>query len=301
MHYDGLHLVWANRRMHTRNVVFGEVMYEPGGMCGPRVQRDYELVIVHSGQCRVTVDETHRELQVDRVYLFLPGHREHFQFSSERQTHHSYCSVRPGFMPRGMCQRLRRGPEFIACSKVFRHLLAAAFELRIPQDSASSLLLDHLGLCAFSEFLSSARQADTNTSQDPALAAFLRYVEDNFGKQECLQEAHRAARISRNALIVKFRTRFNSTPGRYLWRFRAERGAAMLRETGHTAAEISYVCGFKNPFHFCRVIKQYFGLCPKSLRQQAWSSGALPAATSAKADSCDCGPPLANLGPNRHD
>jgi hypothetical protein len=56
MNYDGAKLRWANRRVHTDNVVFGEVRYEPGGLCGPRIQRDYQLVVLHAGDCHVTVD-----------------------------------------------------------------------------------------------------------------------------------------------------------------------------------------------------------------------------------------------------
>lgn len=79
--------------------------------------------------------------------------------------------------------------------------------------------------------------------------------------------------MSRNAIIYKFRQEMQATPARYLWRFRTERGAAMLRETGHTTAEIAYSCGFANAFHFSRLIKQHFGRSPKELRRQAWSSG----------------------------
>jgi transcriptional regulator GlxA family with amidase domain len=63
----------------------------------------------------------------------------------------------------------------------------------------------------------------------------------------------------------------NTTPARYLWQFRIERGAAMLGETGHTVAEIAYRCGFQNPFHFSRLVKQHFGQSPKEIRRHAWS------------------------------
>jgi transcriptional regulator GlxA family with amidase domain len=72
-------------------------------------------------------------------------------------------------------------------------------------------------------------------------------------------------------MIGKFRAKMGTTPARYLWRFRTERGAAMLGETGLTIAEIADRCGFKSPFHFSRIIKQHFGQSPKSLRRQAWT------------------------------
>jgi AraC-like DNA-binding protein len=260
--------------MHTANVVFGEVLYKPGGVCGPRVQRDFELVILHSGECEVSVGRTTQVLRAGTVYLFRPGSHEHFRFSPDKETHHSYCSIRPGFMPKSFQQLLGRAPFSAPCSEVFRLLLAAVSKLRAPRHSAAGRLVEQLGLCLFAEYLNACGRSDSETGGDPAVCAFMHHVEDHFGEENCLQAAHEAAGISRNAMIYKFRQEMHTTPARYLWRFRTERGAAMLFETGHTTAEIAYSCGFNNPFHFSRLIKQHFGRPPKDLRRQAWSNGA---------------------------
>lgn len=270
MHYDGFKLRWANRRIHTTNAVIGEVLYEPGGVCGPRVQQDYEIVILHSGQCQVNVDGVAHELCADAVYLFLPGHREHFRFAANQQTHHSFCSVRPAFMPKIFRRNLQNAAISVKGSEIFRNLLATTFKLHPAQNGAADIIIEQLALCLFAEYLNSARQADSRRDDDHALNCFLRYVEQHFSDADCLLQAHRVAQISRNGLILKFRNRMRTTPSRYLWRMRVERGAAMLHETGHSVGEIAYHCGFKNPFHFSRLIKAHFGVSPKSLRQQGW-------------------------------
>lgn len=38
-----------NFRVNRGPVTFGDVVYEPGGIFGPRVQRDFQMVILHSG------------------------------------------------------------------------------------------------------------------------------------------------------------------------------------------------------------------------------------------------------------
>ena len=271
VHYDGTKLRWANRRMHTGHVVIGEVLYEPGGLCGPRYQRDFELVVLHAGDCEVTLDRAEHSLKSGLVYLFRPGHREHFRFASATETHHSYCSITPVFMPADMVKRLDQAPFSVPCSEVFRLLLTAAFKLRAPRHSTTGTLVDQLGLCLFAEFLNASHELESQTSRDWAVRGFLHYVEDHFCEQDCLEAAHRSAGVSRNALIYKFRQEMRITPARYLWKFRIERGAAMLGETGHTIAEIAYRCGFKNPFHFSRLIRQYRGLSPRAIRQEAWS------------------------------
>ncbi len=258
--------------MHTGNVVFGEVLYEPGGVCGPRVQRDFELVVLHSGSCEVSLNQGVHTVSVGSTYLFLPGGHENFRFSPDKETHHSYCSIRPGFMPGDFRERLRKAPFSAPCSEVFRLLLTAVFKLRTPRHKSTSTLIEQLGLSLFAEFLDASGRTEVNGSHDPAVRAFLHYVEDHFGEEDCLRAAHEAAGLSRNALIYKFREELQLTPARYLWRFRTERGGAMLSETGHTAAETAYRCGFKNPYHFSRLIKQHFGQCPKDLRRQAWAA-----------------------------
>jgi AraC-like DNA-binding protein len=267
--YDGTNIRWENRRIHTDNVVFGEVLYRAKGACGPRIQRDFELVTLHSGECQATVEGVSRDLAIGKVYLFLPGRREHFQFAVERETHQSWCAVRAEFMPKSV-QSVLRGAAFSAsCSELFHVLQAAAFKLRGPlQDSSTSAMIDQLGICLFTEFLHTSREPNPAFG-DPAVASFLNYIESHFGEENCLESAREAANISRNALIYKFRNALKSTPANYLWNYRVERGIAMLKETGHSIAEIAYQCGFSNPFHFSRKVKEKLGSSPRDIRRKA--------------------------------
>jgi AraC family transcriptional regulator of arabinose operon len=271
VHYDGAKLIWADRRVHTRDMVIGEVRYEPGGFCGPRVQRDFELVVFHAGGAQVRIGETTRGLAVGHVYLFLPGCREHFRFDSERETHHSYCSANPRFVPRPLADQLRKAPAAVPQSEVFRLLLGAAFKLRPPRNAATHRLINQLGLCLFQEYLHAADEVELHRSGDRAVGSFLAYLEDHFGDEDCLEAAQRAAGVSPNALIYKLRRELNLTPGRFLWKTRVERGVAMLAETGYTVAEIAFRCGFKSPFHFSRLVRQHAGQAPRLLRRDAWT------------------------------
>jgi AraC-like DNA-binding protein len=271
VYYDGNRVRWENRRVHTTNVVFGEIYYEPGGVCGPRVQRDFQLVILHSGDCRVNLNRVAHELRAETLYLFLPGGRERFQFAADKATHHSFCSVRPDFLPKGTQKKLTQAPFSAPCSEVFRLLLLVVSKLRAPHSRWTGDLIDQLGLCAFAEFLNAAHDVQDRVSRDPAVLGFLQSVEDHFGEEHCLQVAHQAAGVSRNALINRFRVEMHMTPARFLWKFRVERGVAMLSETGLTIAEIAYRCGFKCPFHFSHLVKRHFGQSPKAIRRQLWS------------------------------
>jgi AraC-like DNA-binding protein len=261
---------WTNARVSTGQVAIAEVRYQPGGTCGPRTQRFYQLVLLHSGSCRVMVDKEIRELAVDTLYLFHPGHRETWEFSPTRETHHSWCEIKPSCMPEKLRLALRAAPLAVSVSPVWKHLLATALELRSNHDPAVFWEIEFLGLTMFAEFLSSAGHAEMVRRGDDGVHKAMHTMQTHLGEADCLRQAELASGMSRNVLIRRFQSQFQITPSRYLWRLRTERGIAMLRETGHSVAEIAYSCGFKDPFHFSHCVKRSQGVPPRQIRQSAW-------------------------------
>jgi AraC family transcriptional regulator of arabinose operon len=262
---------WANRRIRSAWVVVGEILYEPGGYCGPRVQRDYQLVIMHSGGGRVVVGSQERELRPGFVQLFRPGHPEHFKFAERHQTHHSWCSIQPSFVPRDMRRQLDHSAPQVVLNDVFRHLLAAAAALPRTAEAGMEGEIDNLGLCLFGEYLRLAREAAPQWEGEEPVRRAQRFMETHFGQPDCLAQATEAAGVSRNALIYKFRASLGLTPARHLWRLRVERGIALLGESGLTISEIAYQCGFKTPYHFSRLVKQAQGHSPRQVRRLVWA------------------------------
>ena len=269
--YDGVSIVWDNRSVRSENVHFGQVVYRPGGYCGPRTQRDFQLVVLHSGDAAVSVNQERRNLGVGTVALFLPGNREHFEFSGKRETHHSWCAVSRSHMPRTLASELLHAPASLPCSEFLHRLFSAAFVFECARNSHASQVIDRLAVLLFAEYLHlSEASMNRNRRRDPLNKA-LNHIENHLSEDTCLEDARRAAGVSRNALIRHFAHEFCMTPGRYLWKSRTEKGISMLTETGLTVAEIAYQCGFKTPFHFSRLVKQHQGISPREVRKRAWS------------------------------
>jgi len=67
----------------------GEVIYRPGGIYGPRTQPNVQLVLLHSGEITVWVDDVPRHATAESVCLLLPGHREQFVFARNAPVPHS--------------------------------------------------------------------------------------------------------------------------------------------------------------------------------------------------------------------
>ena len=270
--YDGTKIEWEQRSVRSSRVTFGQVRYQPGGYCGPRVQRDFQLVLLYSGSCTVRVDAARRVLRVGDVYLFKPQHREHFLFDSHTPTHHFWCSVAPASLPPTLRRALDAMPDKgHPPSECFNRLVSAAFLLRTGQSPAALQVVDALAFALFSEFLNLADHATLMIRDDACVTQALRHMEDHLGEPDCLAGAQQAARCSENALIYKFRAAVGTTPARHLWRLRTEKGLGLLAETGLSVAEIASQCGFKNPFHFSRCVRRMQGQPPREVRRRAWA------------------------------
>src|SRR5487761_1292934 len=106
------HLSPDNLRMRRGAVVFGDVLYQPGGICGPRTQHDYQLVVIHKGSLQLKLDREIIQIPESHGILLSPGHHEHFLFATDSETYHSWCAIEPRAVPmalRTQFQKLR-GP-----------------------------------------------------------------------------------------------------------------------------------------------------------------------------------------------
>lgn len=261
---------WVNRKPHTERVSFGQVQYQPGGYCGPRRQSQYQLVVMHSGTCRVAVDGLERELAVGEAHLFLPNHGEYFAFAATRKSEHSWCSLQPEFLPVGWKREIRSAPTSTVMSPLFQQLWKMPFALGVPPDVATGRVAEQLALGLFAEYLHMCRHPRESRRTEPGILLALQYMEANFGAPDCLRSVEKVVGYSRSTLNRRFRAVTGLSPTRYLWRLRAEKGVSMLRETGLAAFEIATQCGFSNPFHFSRYVRRMTGDSPRTIRTRAW-------------------------------
>jgi AraC family transcriptional regulator of arabinose operon len=204
------------------------------------------------------------------VYLFRPGHREHFLFDRDGETFHFWCSIATSFLSPFWKRRLNQSATSAPCSEVFQAFCSASFTFGSVHSQNARQVVNSLGLALFAEFLRMANDDFKKANRDECANRAVRYIEKYYGEHDCSSKSLKAAGCSRNALIYKFQHQLGITPSRYLWKLRVEKGLAMLMQTGLTISEISDRCGFKNPFHFSRSIRRVQGNSPRAIRQKAW-------------------------------
>lgn len=247
-------------------MVFGDVIYGPGGRHGPRVQAEHQLVLVMAGEARVTVDGTELVVPARHAALFLPGRREEFQFSPQVPTHHWWCSLRPPLLSVTLRKRCAQAPAVQPLSRRLQLLVEQGFSVPPRAGTASEPLLEALGVAALEDYIFTGGAGSHTVPEPDALWRALEWIAQLGDAPAELGAMARAAGVSRSQLANLFRAHLGTTPMRHVWKTRTENGVQLLRETGLSVAEAAYRCGFRTPFHFSRSVRQHFGAAPREVR-----------------------------------
>ena len=261
------------RTSATPRVFFGDVIYAPGGTCGPRVQQDYQIVSLIEGEVVVTVDEKPLVLAAGEMALFRPGAKEFFRFSTKRKTHHTWCALRPEFVPAELVAAIEAAPLKVRLTRRFEQVMELGLSLPRGATERAAGLIEALGLAALQEFVFAGLGTGGAMAAEPdALRRALEWIGHAGHERTDLPKLAREAGVSPAQLVKLFKQHFDTTPLRFVWTASTRRGVQMLRETGLTVAEVANRCGFQSPFHFSRWVRALHGAPPRAVRAQAWAA-----------------------------
>ena len=271
-HDDRADVLHVDRSLVTSDLGFGQITYRPGGGYGPRIQRNFQLVIIHSGEAHIQEGNEMRSLEMGRIHFLKPGKPVHFIFSKTHKTHHSWCAIDPCQVPEPFLSQLLAAPQVAPVSETFERLFATAMRVDRPASPAANMVLEHLALSLLAEFLRLSENTIQNARLSTPVHKALAWIDHHFGEQDCMAKALQASGVSKGALSKQFRQTLGIPPTRYLWQFRTERALGLLLSTGLSISEIAWHCGFQSPFHCSRLVKQSQGVSPTEFRKQNWSS-----------------------------
>jgi AraC family transcriptional regulator, arabinose operon regulatory protein len=257
-------------------VMFGDVIYEPGGTFGPRVQPEVQLVLVYSGEANVLIDGAPVKIPAQTVSVLLPGHLEYFAFAKHAHTHHGWCSISSHLLSETLLQQLHDGPRNAPFSNQLHSLIQMGLNVSnddvAPNRSIFFEMLMALGQTAMLQYALDAELLGRQAAHPRALQMARQLMDSQFSESIQITDVARYVKISPQHLGKLFRLHLGITPAQYLWQTRTKRGAELLQATGLSVADIAERCGFQNPFHFSRTIKEHYGLSPRAFRARAWAA-----------------------------
>src|SRR5881296_3810457 len=122
----------------------GEVVYPPGGTFGPRLQRNLQLILIHSGHMTIWIDGEPHTAPMNTVCVLFPGHQERFAFAEECETWHSWLHIFIPQLSETLLARLARLPWPLQLSSTMADLAHEALALRNSPLSTAPILLKTL-------------------------------------------------------------------------------------------------------------------------------------------------------------
>lgn len=263
------------RVAHTPQIAFGDVVYDPGNSFGPRIQNDYQLVVLEEGQLWADVDGEELTIHPGEVALLLPGGKERFVFAADRISRHTWCAVSPAMLDHELETACREAPRLLPVSRRFAQLMEMGLSLPNLAGTHAPGLVESLGMAALQEYLFSWHRTNAHLTDEPdAIRRAIEWVGGEGNEPIDLHALAKIAGVSAAQLVNLFKRHLGTTPMRYVWEARTRRGTQLLRETGLTVGEVAYRCGFKTPFHFSRWVKQLHGVSPKAIREHEWQGRA---------------------------
>jgi AraC family transcriptional regulator of arabinose operon len=255
------------------SVDFGWVRYPVGSVFGPRLQPDIQLFLLLEGSVGIRLDERVVFLRPGDCTVLLPGVEEVFRFSSEKETVHSWSSLRTKGLPESLRTGIPRRPCVQPAPVELAGLIETGVKLR-RQPGLNPDVLIHLARCAFSLVQSdSGNRAGNKIGLPEPVTRAIRWIESYFDGDEIRSEnLAYAAAVSPQHLSRLFRQHLGLTPMQYLWEVRIREGMEILRSTGLNVGEVAYRCGFRNPYHFSRKFHEYVGCPPTEYRKHSQQS-----------------------------
>lgn len=252
---------------------FGEVVYEPGGTCGPRVQRNVQVVIVHEGCANITIGDGGAPLHLGRgeARMFVPGFREVFTFSKSCETRHTWCEAVHPVLPDATVRALAALPAKVRLTPRMEQILRLGLDT--PTETPNGRYLrEALAIALFEAYFAEAGYTHDESERLPEpIRRALAFIRQNYA-QSGIDHAQiaTAAGASAQHLSRLFKQHMGRTPVQELWRLRLETGVKLLQTTGLNVSEIADRCGYQSPFHFSRMARNAYGKPPREIRKQSW-------------------------------
>lgn len=239
-----------------------DIFYKKKTRFGPRLQNHLQLVYVKDGSFVLNIDQESIKVNADEFILLRPAYTETFIF--EEGTRHGWVNLSHSDLGELNSFQAKK------CSTLMNKLISLIpMKEHFPalQENPQSLMCRAL----FQECISIISNKKDTKDYSPHIHSAIAYCKNNLHSKLDGKLLAAQVGISSAHLALLFKKEIGLTPIKYIWRTRCEEAEKLLLETGLSAAEIAYQCGFSTPNHFSRVFTNHKGQTPGKFRKKHWN------------------------------
>ncbi|MBR6860707.1 MAG: AraC family transcriptional regulator [Acidaminococcaceae bacterium] len=239
---------------------------------------DYEFILIEQGEMSFRVDGEEFRLREGDV-LFVNSRRLHYGFSRERRDClYAEAVFHPALLSGSdaVAQRM----DLLSADESVNNFLFAAGEPETPQARSAVLRLcchrepvDAMqAIQAMAELMAlimMKAQGSVRTA-DPAWAVLRRmvgYIQDHYREKISLEDIAAAGHVCRSRCCALFRERMDTTPNRFVTRYRLGQARTML-SGGSSVTEAAFSCGFQSTSFFTETFHKHYGITPTEYRKR---------------------------------
>ena len=240
-----------------------KITYNQKSSLGPRVQNNLQFVWVKRGRIDLTIDKQQVIIEQGEFIFLFPGSQELFVF--ENDTEHSWIDISSPV-------------QVETLSFEFKVMKASAFLQKcenllspneiIPCRDESTQVFLHKAFIQEAIDLISEKKVLTSYSRHVQKA--IDYCKENLSAKLDSKILAQQSALSPTYLSKLFINELGISCSKFIWQCRCEEAEKLLLNTGLSAAEIAYQCGFATPNHFSRIFSQHKGQSPGKYRKSQW-------------------------------
>jgi AraC-like DNA-binding protein len=283
----------ADNRLQLAYLHGGVVQYRAGETLGPRVLRDYELVLILEGHVTYQANQRSYVTPPGSVILARPGFQETYRWDPRGPTRHAFFHFQVEQMPRAWpaesswpVVRTQADPVVVA---LFRHVLHRFYLHRHwPTQSPGrddcclvetlvNVFLEEHG-CEATQF-----ERDRPRPVTRAINTMRQAIEEEQHQAMNLGRLARAAGVNEKHLCRLFQQSLGYAPMETYRLLCLQLALALLARSNLTVKQIAHRCGFDDPAYFSRYFSGVFRRSPRQVRQQL-NQGTLPPASPLPVD-----------------
>lgn len=270
-------------RLELSYVHGGEVIFQPGGVLGPRLLRDFELVYVIEGWVVYQSGDACHTVPPGGFVFGLPGSRETYHWDPQVPTRHAYfhfgINTIPSDWPDPAAWPRVRTLLSPVCTGLFRQVIQHIYQHddwpAAKPEPRDCRLVEALLDSFFEEFRGETLSIDRDRPEPVRRALMLmrRVVEEDPLRPLTLADVAKEAHVTEKHVCRLFSRSLGHSPMQTLALMKLQTARPLLVRTNLTVKEIAERCGFENQLYFSRRFSQVHGCSPSAYREQLRNGG----------------------------